>query len=320
MGTIGTYIRILSLKVVKPIIVRKIKGLTQKLLLLPIYIENILYNFVYNEKILIVLLFLLFLMNIVGFGYSFKVYINLVAEMSWTLKILTYVVYIIGYILISSFLSCLMIGIYVFLGDLYRKIYIKLPIFVIFKLMNSSKAFVKNYGFSCFMNIKNPAIKLELANRIDTTDILPLFVFQIFLKEGNAEVRRVLIRKIGIAKFLKIVMIVTGFPHRIIDNWNEYQLIEVFIPLDLERIQTRLEHLEEIEYYKEYDDEEYHEYLEDFKKLEIFENYMWVRYLKMKNPSTGEYHIEGVPPSINTCKEALSWRIGGLEWNPVEIT
>ena len=31
-------------------------------------------------------------------------------------------------------------------------------------------------------------------------------------------------------------------------------------------------------------------------------------YLKMRNPSIGVYHLEGVPPHIKTVKEALQWR------------
>lgn len=44
------------------------------------------------------------------------------------------------------------------------------------------------------------------------------------------------------------------------------------------------------------------------------------KYLKMRNPSIGVYHLEGVPPEINTCLEALSWRIGGRKWNPAKLT
>ena len=44
------------------------------------------------------------------------------------------------------------------------------------------------------------------------------------------------------------------------------------------------------------------------------------KYLKMRNPSLGVYHLEGVPPEIKTCQEALSWRIGGRKWNPVKLT
>ena len=44
------------------------------------------------------------------------------------------------------------------------------------------------------------------------------------------------------------------------------------------------------------------------------------KYLKMRNPSLGVYHLEGVPPVIKTCRDALSWRIGGRKWNPAKLT
>jgi len=43
-------------------------------------------------------------------------------------------------------------------------------------------------------------------------------------------------------------------------------------------------------------------------------------YLKMVNPSTCAVHIEGVPSEIMTCREALSWRVGGIEWDPEQLT
>ena len=43
------------------------------------------------------------------------------------------------------------------------------------------------------------------------------------------------------------------------------------------------------------------------------------KYLKMRNPSTGEYHIEGVHPNCQTVREALAWR-NGTEVEPSIIT
>ena len=43
-------------------------------------------------------------------------------------------------------------------------------------------------------------------------------------------------------------------------------------------------------------------------------------YLKMQNPSIGVYHVEGVPPRIRTCQQALAWRTGGLKWKPEQLT
>ncbi|MBF0344321.1 MAG: hypothetical protein HQL06_08835 [Nitrospirae bacterium] len=43
-------------------------------------------------------------------------------------------------------------------------------------------------------------------------------------------------------------------------------------------------------------------------------------YIKMVNPSTGAHHLECIPPWIDTCIEALNWRIGGLTWKPTQLT
>ncbi|MBI5847173.1 MAG: hypothetical protein HZB31_04365 [Nitrospirae bacterium] len=44
-------------------------------------------------------------------------------------------------------------------------------------------------------------------------------------------------------------------------------------------------------------------------------------YLKMRNPSTGEWHVEGVPPTVNNCIQALAWRDGEEEYiRPIQIT
>ncbi len=97
---------------------------------------------------------------------------------------------------------------------------------------------------------------------------------QLILKERNVEVRREIVRKIGIERVMQ------KLGGRVIDSWNGYELITLQIP----DMQTR------------------------------------PIYLKMRNPSIGTYHVEGVPPRITTCKEALSWRVGGLKWNPEQLT
>lgn len=44
-------------------------------------------------------------------------------------------------------------------------------------------------------------------------------------------------------------------------------------------------------------------------------------YLKMLNPSVGVWHVEGVPPEIKTCREALAWRDGETSYIvPSELT
>lgn len=43
-------------------------------------------------------------------------------------------------------------------------------------------------------------------------------------------------------------------------------------------------------------------------------------FLKMKNPSTGEVHFEGVEPGIRTVEEAINWRIGIKEFKNASFT
>lgn len=52
--------------------------------------------------------------------------------------------------------------------------------------------------------------------------------------------------------------------------------------------------------------------------LNAGDNRFWP-YLKMTNPSTGAYHVEGVAPGIKTVREALAWRNGTAE-KPVVLT
>ena len=42
-------------------------------------------------------------------------------------------------------------------------------------------------------------------------------------------------------------------------------------------------------------------------------------YLKMRNPSLGTYHLEGVPREIKTVREALNWR-NQSEEEPIVLT
>jgi hypothetical protein len=96
----------------------------------------------------------------------------------------------------------------------------------------------------------------------------------IVLKTKNVEVRKEVVRKIGIDR------VINALGGQVIDTWDTYDLIRLDIP-----------------------------------EMKIIP-----QYLKMINPSTGAIHFEGVPPEIKTCKEALSWRVGGLDWNPEQLT
>ena len=86
------------------------------------------------------------------------------------------------------------------------------------------------------------------------------------MKETNAEVRRELVRKIGIER------LVDKIGATCIDTDGDYELLLLDIGDGLKR-----------------------------------------PYLKMKNPSIGVYHIEGVHPDCKTVKDALIFRNGGDE-------
>jgi len=96
----------------------------------------------------------------------------------------------------------------------------------------------------------------------------------VILKEGNAEVRREIVRKIGVERLLQ------KLGGKVVDSWKGYELITLDIP-----------------------------------GMGIKPTYQ-----KMRNPSIGTYHVEGIPPRITTCREALSWRVSGLKWNPKQLT
>jgi len=85
----------------------------------------------------------------------------------------------------------------------------------------------------------------------------------ILIKTANAEVRREIVRKIGIERVCK------ALDAKVIDRKGDYELLL----LDLGDGRRR-------------------------------------PYLKMRNPSLGVYHIEGVHPDCSTVVEALRWRNG----------
>lgn len=94
------------------------------------------------------------------------------------------------------------------------------------------------------------------------------------LAEHNAEVRREIVKRIGIER------VIQRLPARRLDDWGDYRLLEIDIN-------------------------------DRFKP----------RYLKMLNPSIGVWHLEGVPPDIQTCREALAWRDGENQYvTPKELT
>ena len=97
---------------------------------------------------------------------------------------------------------------------------------------------------------------------------------KMFLMERNLDVRREIVRRVGID------ILLNRLGGKVIDRWQEYELVQLNVP-DM-RIKPT--------------------------------------YLKMRNPSIGTFHVEGVPPDITSCKAALSWRVGGLNWDPEQLT
>jgi hypothetical protein len=95
---------------------------------------------------------------------------------------------------------------------------------------------------------------------------------KLVLTEKNAEVRREIVRKIG------VVSLCEKLNSKCIDSENGYELLL----LDLGDGRNR-------------------------------------PYLKMKNPSIGTFHIEGVSPDIKTVKQALAWR-NQSEESPILLT
>ena len=94
------------------------------------------------------------------------------------------------------------------------------------------------------------------------------------LKEKNAEVRREIVRKIGVERVCE------KLGSKCIDIFKDYELLMLELGDGRERL-----------------------------------------YLKMKNPSIGTYHIEGVHPDVRTVKEALAWRNGDEEYKePLILT
>jgi hypothetical protein len=101
------------------------------------------------------------------------------------------------------------------------------------------------------------------------------------VKEENTSVRMEIIKKIGLDR------VFDKLPHKIIDE----------VPSDK---------YEEKGEYKLYG-------------IQLGVNGEYVPYLWMKNPSTEEYHLEGVHPSCTNIEEALKWR-NGREGRPIVLT
>ena len=109
----------------------------------------------------------------------------------------------------------------------------------------------QQYFFLNGVHVPRELVELP-ANEIDP---------RLLLSERNTEVRREIVRKVGIERLF------AGLNAQCVDRVGDYELLL----LDLQDGRIR-------------------------------------PYLKMKNPSIGVYHIEGVAPECRTVAEALAWR------------
>jgi len=113
--------------------------------------------------------------------------------------------------------------------------------------------FKGNFNVYSLNGVRVPAeIAMTPAEKLDP---------KIILKGKNVEIRREIVRKIGIEKVCQ------RLNAKVIDKKGEYELL--LLKLGDRRRRP---------------------------------------YLKMKSPSIGTYHIEGVPPEIKTVVQALNWR------------
>ncbi|RJX17076.1 MAG: hypothetical protein C4575_14170 [Desulforudis sp.] len=95
--------------------------------------------------------------------------------------------------------------------------------------------------------------------------------------------RSEILKKIGLNRFIEL------FDATTIDKRDNYELIKVQIDVP------------------------------DYIESEEFGLLTEQKYLKMRNPTTGEYHIEGVHPECNTLSEALTWR-NSTDADPLALT
>jgi hypothetical protein len=98
---------------------------------------------------------------------------------------------------------------------------------------------------------------------------------QLVTKEQNAEIRREIVRKIGVERLCQ------RLGATVLDRCGDYELLTLMLGDGRPR-----------------------------------------PYLKMRNPSLGVYHIEGVAPHIKTVQQAINWRAGDeqTEWQPDVLT
>ena len=99
---------------------------------------------------------------------------------------------------------------------------------------------------------------------------------QEIIKEKNTEVRRELIRKVGIERFLQKA------GAKVLDKSGDYEVLSIRLSDEVPD----------------------------------------ARYLKMRNPSIGVWHVEGIESECDTVEKAINWRAGNIKdkWEPSILT
>ncbi len=120
----------------------------------------------------------------------------------------------------------------------------------------------------------------------------------IILKEKNAEIRREMVRKIGIERFIEKADADVIDTDTITYQEPIYSETETFVDED-GRTQRKVD-----------------SYVDKKSKYELLlvdigkEDGKKCPFLKMENPSINTYHVEGVHPDCKTVKAAIEWRNG----------
>ena len=125
--------------------------------------------------------------------------------------------------------------------------------------------------------------KYELLLGQDGTNLKPEMLTDIL----NAQQRADFVKKLGLQKILD------AFPYKEIDTEGNYKLVEIAFDFDTAPRRRNGD-------------------------TAITRDRTQHRYLIMKNPSTNEHHIEGVPNEIQTVEQAILWRNGLIETDDLE--
>lgn len=131
-----------------------------------------------------------------------------------------------------------------------------------------SVEFRDKWGIYCLNGIRMTKEQVMTpAEKMDVGEIV---------KEKNANIRRELIRKVGIERFIEKA------GAKVLDKSGDYEVISIRLSDEVPD----------------------------------------ARYLKMKNPSIGVWHVEGVELECDTVEKAINWRAGNIKekWQPEVLT